>query len=460
MTTTPPPPSPSSLRTPSAPLHGAGYDQYDPYPPRKSTRLANQRAAKELEKLPEPAGSKTPSKFWAKRVPKQYRTFDLETSSDSDEFIPGQQLEDPFLDRGSSHDAFISPQRQSASALRPRAEAPQGLLTPAKTPSKRKIQRNMSSISRTLFPSSGRVTAKKPAPFSLESFETTSSEKIQIFTDSRDRVPVARPSADNPFASRLSDVSKTKTPIKGPAKTNVESRPTPETTVSDSMSRTRSERHRSNMSENKVVLPPRRDGMTMMFRGKRVFTKFEDSEDEDEDDDDFLGLFASRADLLAADPSALDRKPLSRREIKPRQLFPSVATGISKDEEEAATDDEGVQEPDMKQQSVVDPSVDTKDVPESLESPQAPVATRLLRSSARFASQIEQTSSGGSAVDTKRKRISPFDHWLRKKQAIEEVSASLPPAKREADYSGDQITPPSAKKTRNTRGSASVDPAI
>jgi hypothetical protein len=101
--------------------------------------------------------------------------------------------------------------------------------------------------------------------------------------------------------------------------------------------------------------------------------------------------------------------------------------------------------------------------PESPQVPQAPGApgtTRLLRSNARMATQGEETPTGTNAADTKRKRISPFDQWLRKKQAIEEMSSPAPSAKREADLSGDPpLTPPSAKKSRNTRGGASTAPS-
>lgn len=205
-------------------------------------------------------------------------------------------------------------------------------------------------------------------------------------------------------------------------------------------------------------------------RGKKVFTRFSDLEEEEEDEDD-LGLFATRPDLLADNPDILKRaKPLTRNSIKPRILFPGATEGSRPLEEEDATDEEDVEgaeaqvsemqvaktqvRPTKVKSSMVTPAV----TPESPKIPQAPGATRLLRSSARFATQGEETPSGTNSADTKRKRISPFDQWLRKKQAIEELSSSpAPPAKREADSSGDSpVTPHSAKKTRNTRGGAST----
>jgi hypothetical protein len=204
-------------------------------------------------------------------------------------------------------------------------------------------------------------------------------------------------------------------------------------------------------------------------RGKKVFTRFSDMEEDDEDEDD-LGLFATRPDLLAANSDILKRaKPLTRNSIKPRVLFPATTQQDSRpleeeDEEEDATDREDVEvaevqvaktqvPPTKAKSSIVTPAV----TPESPEVPEAPGATRLLRSSARFAAQGEETPTGTNSADTKRKRISPFDQWLRKKQAIEEMSSPAPPAKREADSSDDSPVPPhTAKKTRNTRGGAST----
>ncbi|EPS29793.1 hypothetical protein PDE_04743 [Penicillium oxalicum 114-2] len=473
MTTTPPPSSPSSLRIPSAPLHGAGYDQYEPYPRRQSTRLASQRAARELEKASEESCPKSPSKSRSQCVPKKYRRVQDEASSDSQESehglsrkrsdAPKQQPSIPFSNHGASVDPFTSPQRQPTSAAWSRVEAPQGLLTPVKTPSKRKSHGNLSSTSRALFPPSGRTFTKKPSPFSLESFETSSSDEIQIFTDSRDRVPVARPASDNPFTSRLSDVSKSRDTSKRAEQTKDTSIEAVEATGSSGPSRTRGGKSArlAMMSGDEEAISTRREGITMMFRGKKVFTRFDDVEEDDDEDDD-LGLFASRPDLLEANPDILTQvKPLSRRTMKPRALFSTATKAVSQRDEEAATDDEIAEENDAKKPPVIEiSSTVTDQAPVSPESPHAPSATRLLRSSARFAPETEQTSSSGSATDSKRKRISPFDNWLRKKQAIEEVSASVPSAKREADHSGDLITPPTAKKTRSTRGGASANPSV
>lgn len=78
----------------------------------------------------------------------------------------------------------------------------QALPTPAKTPSKKKVSGDFSSTARAIFPTRSTMPAKKSTPFSLESFESPGLNKkgIQIYTDSRDRIP--KPSAfQTPFAA-------------------------------------------------------------------------------------------------------------------------------------------------------------------------------------------------------------------------------------------------------------------
>lgn len=90
------------------------------------------------------------------------------------------------------------------------------------------------------------------------------------------------------------------------------------------------------------------------------------------------------------------------------------------------------------------------------EAPQAPgaatVAARLTRSSARHGTQIEGTPTATITSESKRKRNSPFNHWLRKKQSPEEsVSGNTTPQKRDAGAVS-PTGPPAIKKTRsNTR---------
>lgn len=200
MASTPPPPSPSTLRVPTAPRHGAGYDQFEPYPTRYSARLAGQRALRSMEKTPPPNFQGSPSKMRSKGSPKKYRKVEGESLSP-----PGSNAKSKGTERSKDHTpslAYHDPftlepsNRHSSSAI-------QALPTPAKTPSKKKVPTDLSSTSRALFPSGTMMPSKKKsAPFSLESFETPARQGIDIWTDSRDRIPVHDPFMENPFSSR------------------------------------------------------------------------------------------------------------------------------------------------------------------------------------------------------------------------------------------------------------------
>ncbi|KAJ5132763.1 hypothetical protein N7448_006921 [Penicillium atrosanguineum] len=442
MASTPPPPSPSALRVPAAPLHGAGYDQYSPYPTRYSTRLAKQRAVRGAETTPPPICPSSPSKARSSVSPKKYRKVQLDEETLS---TPGasarskptatiskegrrsntQSAYDPF-DMSASHHV------PSSAPPRSRTAVSQALPTPAKTPSKKKVD-NFSSASRTLFPAHT-MSPKKPAPFSLGSFGAPASGKraIQIYTDSRDRIPKASQVA-TPFAARLQASSDTGSGA--PPSDEAESSDLSGLGPPSSAVRRRRDARRT---------PD--DKMTMIFRGKRVIQTF-DADDEESDDD--LGLFAARPDLLDGNDEILNNiQTLSRDSIQPRQLFaqkkgnPPLCDIVDKGDDDAPTDDEGQAQGD---------SASPVATPMSPEFPQAPGATRLTRSSAR-GPQVEETPTANIASQTKRKRISPFDQWLRKKQKPETVAPSQT-ADKESDRAASPTGPPAAKKTRSTRSS-------
>lgn len=130
-------------------------------------------------------------------------------------------------------------------------------------------------------------------------------------------------------------------------------------------------------------------------------------------------------------------------------LFASKNTDKSLAEEDATDDDDEHHEADSSR-----PADSPVATPLHSEVPQAPGAitgaTRLTRSSARHGAQIEGTPTANIVSDTKRKRNSPFDQWMRKKQSPEDASASrqTTPQKREARA----VSPtghPVAKKTRS-----------
>lgn len=211
MATTPPPPSPSALRVPAAPRHGAGYDQFEPYPTRYSARLAGQRASRTAEITPPPNCPSSPSKGRSRVSPKKYQRVEEETLSP-----PGSSSKPPVaaskagrrnnFAHSLAYNAFEFPApHNSHSSTQPPSHpaVSQALPTPAKTPSKKKVSGDPSSPSRTLFPTRSTMSAKTATPFSLESFETsaTSQTAIQIYTDSRDRIPKPSESV-TPFAAK------------------------------------------------------------------------------------------------------------------------------------------------------------------------------------------------------------------------------------------------------------------
>ncbi|KAA8646146.1 hypothetical protein EYZ11_001555 [Aspergillus tanneri] len=420
------PPPPSTLRMPPTPQHGAGYDQYEPYSTRQSARLANQRRLKEPRSTPPPTLSPPPAYMSSKKSKKQ--------SNESKASPPPRP-------------AYGSPRKIPSSRVRDIISSEtimDGMLpTPAKTPRKKAVG-DAGSTARTLFPpppTSGSARGKKgkkPTPFSLDSFSEDNAQggsQIQIYTDSRDRIPEVDESEANPF-------------YKKPMASN----PCPRTL-----------RRRYGGRDKEVDEAIKRDdGMVYVFRGKKTFRKFSDAveSDQEEEDDGDLGLLAARPDLIDSSYSA-DVRPLTRSSIKPRVLFPSAndrtpreVHGEDTDEEEAATDIEDheftedvdssdhVSDTDMEQRPVTPPLNDTSEISSS------PGATvRALRSRAKRGGL--EPSGTPPASQTKKKRASPFDGWLRKKQTPAYATATKA-KKRDAEPSS---TPggPVPKKTRGNR---------
>lgn len=207
------------------------------------------------------------------------------------------------------------------------------LITPAKTPIKPPTERTkgqLKGVVKTLFsnrkvdeneamPSPKKARAKKQS--TLETFAAQSGEEeISIFTDSHERVPVVDDSIDNPFY--------------GTKKTTTTTTTTTKTTTTERTSTRRSTR-------NQVLIPGegvvsleeavgRKDGMLIMFRGKKQFRKFAEIEEEPVDADDEL-------ESAAASPL---RRPLTRSSIKPRLLFPPKLkeAKVPDSDEDAPTD--------------------------------------------------------------------------------------------------------------------------
>ncbi|KAE8373388.1 hypothetical protein BDV26DRAFT_272211 [Aspergillus bertholletiae] len=441
MATTPPPPS--TLRVPPTPRHGAGYDPYEPYSTRHSARLASQRASKERHTTPP---SSFPPSQSSKSTKKQqhrelgalsppesvHRSHRKKTSDRIGSFLAAHSL-DGASEPNDSDPFGAAPSNSTRPAHTFHNTLTQGMLpTPAKTPKKKAVG-DVGNTARVLFPPpSGRTKkSKKYTGFSLDSFDENAQggSDIQIYTDSRDRIPEPDESEDNPF-----------------------SKPT----VPTRFSRRRAEQSKRDKEVDESV--KRDDGMTYVFRGKKIFRKFVDPVESDgDDDDDDLGLLAARPDLLDEEITA-NVRPLTRSSIKPRVLFPTAndrappSNHVSDVDEEAATDIEDhmlvpeevetVDRPvdiEMKQRPVTPPQ-------NTVETPPSPGAT--IRSLRPRAKRDDSEHTTPTASETKRKRVSPFDGWLRRKSTP--VPAGPKAKKRDA---ADTVGSPGGPATKKTRGS-------
>ncbi|KAK1143008.1 hypothetical protein N8T08_007072 [Aspergillus melleus] len=461
MATTPPP---STLRMPPTPRHGAGYDQYEPYSTRHSARLASQRASRETRSTPPPPSFPSSHAYSRPRKTREQND-DLDALSPP-RSIPGSPRKlksDRVAEFTAAHslrevseldksDPFSTTESSSTNNYRQssRTIITEGMLpTPAKTPRKKAIG-DAGSIARTLFPphpppsSTRGRKGKKHTGFSLDSFNEDNNQngsQIQIYTDSRDRIPELDASEENPFNNK---------PVK-----------------SDPHTRT-SRRREGRMERDKDISESvkRRDGMVYVFRGKKMFRKFNDtldSDGEDDDTDDGLGLLSARPDLI--DPSSSPRvRPLTRSSIKPRVLFPNANDRAPReepaeelDDEEAATDIEDqafasdvaddLDNDDVK----MDQRPTTPDLNPASQTTSPPVGTiRSLRSRTKR-KDPEQTPTP-AIPETKKKRASPFDGWLRKKQTP--AAAAAKPKKRDAE-AANSPGGPATKKTRGNRTTVS-----
>lgn len=335
-------PSPSRrVRTPPAPLHG---DDWEPFSPRRSTRVAAKRRLHFEQTDP----AHTPRTRRDVTPPASSRKTIARTSL-STLSPPASPTTSPARTPHSTRRAlFRAPDALDSDSDQPRATsgsrflasmAPGMLPTPAKTPRKRVLHsETIKSTARLLFqprPATiEEVTPRKAKKFSkniysLNSFEDDGeSSKIEIYTDSKERIPTADEEDDeeNPFV-----IKKGKGKAKATARATAKAKPTPQ-------------RKKTAKAEEMDEAVNRDEGMIFLFRGKKVFRKFHDDDPSDaptEEDDE-----ASADDvqlLRAAGPEA--RRPLTRSSIKPKLLFQDeirqrkLENGdFTEDEEEATTD--------------------------------------------------------------------------------------------------------------------------
>ncbi|KIW10469.1 hypothetical protein PV08_11433 [Exophiala spinifera] len=413
MAATPPAQIATTPETPLTPLHGAAYERFDSRrPTRSSARIASREHRSTFDasrRSPGDASLTTPKR--SKKLTATSPGLHSPQSTPRPRSTRRVQVLSPpsptvLPSSSSKHQSSRSNLQALASSSTMISD---GMLpTPVKTPKKKQVS-EVNGTARALFQDPAHaadgVADVEPNPrrnrknkryngYSLESFSVEgegSQGQIQIFTDSRDRVPQLDKSVSNPFVeSTVDDETVSSRKIAGTAKR-----------------RKVSAEARKMDSQVKEALK-KDEGMVYVFRGKKVYRRFNDDDDEEEEinpeDLEDLGL-------LEHTPKGTKIKPirtLTRRSIKPTRLFQT-------EQEERARELEKVEE-------ALTDIEETADVNDDhlLSGEESPTKrTRSLRSAAKGSPRSEDGING-----TSRKKGSPFDTWPRVKSTAGTVSSS------------------------------------
>ncbi|KAI9771685.1 MAG: hypothetical protein M1840_001901 [Geoglossum simile] len=364
--TTPPPPSPSSLRTPPAPLHGPKFDNYEPWAPRKSARSSVQRNQYRA-RTPPPRQDANELESNLSTPPKGRRAARNRAMSNNLSPPPSAQSSPQKRAMGApraagehSMSGALGDYSNTSAAMSlgisadcsgatigktTSTESPfdHGMLpTPAKTPKKRRAQpvAGLSSTARVLFPPRPQTIeeampspkkskkGKKYTGFTLTSFSEDPNDdeegKIEIYTDSKERVPELDTGDDNPFIDRPGQLS----------------------AAEEARSPRRRRKANTDGSHEVEKSLERGDGMYYVFRGKKVYRKFDEPNPED-----------------GANPGS---PSLSRSSIKPRLLFPSKEQAQAREtrnQEETADEDHVIGENEVDEEAATD--IDEKRITKS-----------------------------------------------------------------------------------------------
>lgn len=436
-----PSPGPSSkIRTPTAPQHGYS-DSYEPYSPRKSSRIA-QRATNRTPSPQPPRhrashqteGSMASPKSTKKRFissmatpaisPQKKRMPPIDSSRRASGTLTAEATAHAAVALGLSPAPTPARKPESISTRRGAAATGGMLMTPAKTPQRppnEKVKAKVKSVARNLFhsdeeevmPSPRKVRTQTDNPDSFYSGDAAETS-FQIFTDSHERIPEVDNSVDNPF-------------YVGPNPT------TPEAP------RRRSKRNTVSIpGEGKVPIDEairREDGMLIVFRGKKQFRKFTEMDEPSNRD----GLDEGEGGLESAVESPTKRH-FTRSSIKPRLLFPTADSDEPKEldeDEEAATD--------IEDHVLAGLEADKPETPADLvdETPGTPAAPRYAPASPPTTVRTTRFSNKKSAEPTPKPKQptkrSPFDNWRRVKGGSQSAGQKR---------SGDDLSADAPKRTR------------
>lgn len=228
------PPLQIRVETPPTPRHGPLHDHY-PNASRHSARLADKRRHLET-KSPDPGSpvksrsnrsalvsTPTSSRYSSRHSannnlspPSSYRDSPKRRNTRRVHIVsPDSPLDNTSGGSGKASQLPTNPSHQSHPTLLTATSTSTGMLpTPVKTPKKKKVAPKVNAPARTLFdnqpiigeevevpPKRGRK-GRKYNGFSLDSFtaeDDGNKAQIQIFTDSKERVPELDLNDDNPF---------------------------------------------------------------------------------------------------------------------------------------------------------------------------------------------------------------------------------------------------------------------
>ncbi|KAI1132910.1 hypothetical protein F5Y10DRAFT_171853 [Nemania abortiva] len=409
------PSPPGSVRTPGTPKHGYS-DSWEPFSPRKSARISARQQS--TNRTPSPRSSHQSTRASTKSS----TPFSTPAASPIKKRLPNmdsvRRASGTLTAKSAANAADslgINPRPQQKSQDPIATSLSSGMLpTPAKTPRKQpnpKTEAASRAIARNLFAAdedamlTPKKKAKKYTGLSLGSFRAEDVEEdIQIFTDSRDEFPEVDDSVDNPFYGDhvIPEPSKRRSKRK-PVVVPGEGRQSVDEAVK------------------------RSDGVLVVFRGKKIFRKFSESNDADSSSQ----AENDEATDVNLDSETRQHRPMTRSSIKPRLLFPSkskgkqVAPATTVEDEEAVTDIEDNVFHDVQDDEIEVPETPIQAAKGKVETPNAPRFGPASPPSTGRATRSTDKLRGGD----KAKVPSPFDGWRRSK------SRAVPQGqKREGDF--------------------------
>ncbi|KAF2761327.1 hypothetical protein EJ05DRAFT_497879 [Pseudovirgaria hyperparasitica] len=453
METTPPPPQ--RPHTPPTPLHGPKYDSYEPYSPRRSSRVASQRKdyhhSQQLITTP-PSEKRTAKRTIRASTPTGLPQSSQNLSPPSSPTSPIPQLsvrKPTFIGRKGAHHTRLDGLTDKSDLTA--HEGPSkgvainafGMLpTPAKTPRKRapQPQASLKGTARVLFgdrpatiedamPTPKKKSRGKNA-LSLGSFEelegNEDSSSITIYTDSKERFPEEDVAEDNPFMTR------TRTNGTARIQTRSEKAKGPKTKEREEMERTVADG----------------EGLIYVFRGKSVFRAFDESNADDEP--------ITSSDTEACRQAGATKR-IARSSIRPRLLFPTDEERRARAAAANAADEEAVTDIEDDEAEHDEPAAVMTPIKNKFTALPTPRSSRRKEKKAPPVTFEEPTQAypdrfEDSDVNDKAARVSasnstkasPFDSWRRSKSG-----SRSPLLGRKGKRAGEPINGEASKRTRS-----------